>query len=629
MEERSKGPRSFISSREIRVWGVHLPVRDLLCLLVIFTAFLLNNGLWLARDKLNPVADEAVYLSRSLEVFESLQEDLASWSELYWQRFEVRPTFFFVAPSTIAYGLFGTWGDVAILATNGLAALVLIVALYLLGRHFFDSRAGLLAAFLVLCYPRVGIISRTYWPHFSTLPIAALGTWLLFVSDSLKKKRHLFAFGCVLGVGLMIRPIYPALLLFTAACWSSGAAVIEELSRSSASRSGWRFSPSYLARAAWTVAWRWWPAVIPPVVIAGPYYYRFLPSMLEHIRNWQEMYIGQWPYRPSLFWYLEGLPGDMGFFFFGIFLLGLASCLRSWRSTAPILACFAGTWTLISLSKVKFFYYFASIYPLIALLSACGLAAIRHRRLRNLVTVATVLVGSWLAVSAAWELKSPVLQTLLHTRSNGPEQEEWRIQRVCRKIETLHTGNDRPVVGFIARSQIFDAASFQYLCHPVGLDAEYRSVHQPIKTLFEADFVVVEPHPDSSLRALPSRRRKLGRYAVENPQGTFWDSHHKVLYVGPRERPKLVLYQRERKWTAREVLELGAELLKAEPEVAGKDLVRWIRRLPPKERKLLTHSALEEISKLEKRGRDGRAARFSSVARLWIPADDLGRSVER
>ena len=627
MGDSPRAPQAAGSSWEIGAPGIRLPAKDLSCLLAIFAAFLLNNGLWLAKDRLNPVFDEAIYLSRSLEVLESLKTaDLGSFRELYWQRFEVRPTLFFVALGAIVYLLLGDRGDFAILSTNGLAAGVLILAIYLLGRHFFDRRAGLLAAILVLCYPRVGFISRTYWPHFSTLAIAALGTWILFDSASLTKKRHLFAFGCVLGTGLMVRPIFPALLLVTAALWSSGAALLERLSGPLAARGDQRSIAGRLGEALVHVGWRWWPATIPVMAIAGPFYYRFLGSMRTHMHNVDELYRDKWPYRPSLSWYFEGLPGDLSIFFFALFLFGLGGCLRRWRSTAPLLVCLGGTYLLISLPKVKFFYYFASVYPLVALISAGGLSVLRSRTVRNGTILATVVISCWIAVSSAWNLpqpEQPMLKTILKTPRNGPDPVDWQIRRICKKIESLHLGSDRPVVGFIARSQVFDASTFRYLGRPIALEFEYRGVHRPLETLLSADFVVLEANPDLSLRELPSKKRNLGRSAIRESRGAFFRSHREVLTVSRGSRSEVILFQRHKKRTSREILSLGVELMKAQPEVAGPALKRWIRRLPQREHNLLSRSVLSTISELRSKGDFDTATRLLAVAKIWMPSSHL------
>lgn len=121
--------------------------------------------------------------------------------------------YYFMVPALWLSGL-NPVGPAILVALFGVATIYLV---YILGKTFFDKKAGLIAAALYALSPVVINYSHSSWnpnlvPFFSCLLILVLNKW----SEN-KNLKYLFMAGLLMGIGLQLHYLFAFLGVFTLA----------------------------------------------------------------------------------------------------------------------------------------------------------------------------------------------------------------------------------------------------------------------------------------------------------------------------------------------------------------------------------------------------------------------------
>ena len=169
--------------------------------LVVFHA--LNNWVFVTTQQTILGWDRPAHLVRTLIYNDMLQQvnlrsvfEVMTWS---WNR---PPLSHLVAVPL--YRLFGVSTGVALMR-NVLFVAMLLFSVYGIGKRYFGSRVGLLAAFIVSTYPILFSISRMPYVEYGLTAMVALAVYLLVASDGFRNRRSSLLMGLVVGLGILTK----------------------------------------------------------------------------------------------------------------------------------------------------------------------------------------------------------------------------------------------------------------------------------------------------------------------------------------------------------------------------------------------------------------------------------------
>ena len=88
---------------------------------------------------------------------------------------------------------------------NMLYYVILIIAVYFIGKKMLDKKTGLLAAFIVSFYPGICGMSRQFEHDFPATAMVALCISSLLYTEDFKNTKYSLLFGISLGLGIFFR----------------------------------------------------------------------------------------------------------------------------------------------------------------------------------------------------------------------------------------------------------------------------------------------------------------------------------------------------------------------------------------------------------------------------------------
>jgi hypothetical protein len=170
------------------------------------------NRLYASRHAMPPTFDDAWYLENSCLFLNALKEGGL------WAAFKAfAASFKFKAPliSALAVPFYLAAGPSleAALCVNLLALAILCAYLFLLGREAGGEACGLSAVLIAMTMPMLLGLSRRFLVEFPLAAAVAASAYHLLASDDLRKPAHCRALGILLGLGLLLKSIFPFYLL--------------------------------------------------------------------------------------------------------------------------------------------------------------------------------------------------------------------------------------------------------------------------------------------------------------------------------------------------------------------------------------------------------------------------------
>ncbi|HSJ59000.1 MAG TPA: glycosyltransferase family 39 protein, partial [Anaerolineae bacterium] len=179
----------------------------LLALLIVF--HLVNNWLWLSANEVEYSFDRLYHQVTSLAYYDTLRQGVSlqslfaalTWSDYYPPLVHLLVTLF--------YALFGVSVDVSAMA-NSVFVILLLVAVYDVGRRFGGPWTGLLSAFIVSTFPIVFSMSRYLYIDFALLSLVAVNVALLLRADRFRHRGYSLLYGLSLGLGLLTKWTFAA-----------------------------------------------------------------------------------------------------------------------------------------------------------------------------------------------------------------------------------------------------------------------------------------------------------------------------------------------------------------------------------------------------------------------------------
>jgi 4-amino-4-deoxy-L-arabinose transferase-like glycosyltransferase len=175
----------------------------LLSLVVFLT---INNIVWLKRHLLTipPQWDQAIYLYMSLRYLHALSD--AGLPGLFKEFLHAHPYAAPLFPLTTMplYLMFGPSRLVAHL-TNSFFLFLLLLGSYLLGKHVYRRRTGILASLIISTFTAIVIYSRDYLMDFPSAVVATLGIYALIRSEEFRHRAWCLLFGVLVGLALLTK----------------------------------------------------------------------------------------------------------------------------------------------------------------------------------------------------------------------------------------------------------------------------------------------------------------------------------------------------------------------------------------------------------------------------------------
>ncbi len=365
--------------------------------------------------------------------------------------------------------LFGRSEDAA-LSINFVFLPILVISVYNIGRLACNARAGFLAALLVVCYPPIVHLSRTYMPHAAVPACVSLSLWILLSITKTRSARGAWLFGATLAFGSLIHPNF----VYTMAAPTIAFGVYMLLFQVQPRRPRtFRHAPTWiLAKIRDPFIIRGLlPAALIVLALVMPWYLTIGAKLFETLQGVLE-FRGKIPQMagfsdiksPFLF-YFQSAPGTISNILAVFIIASLVSAVIKRRASALVLVITLVAGYIVFNRRVvpRYWFYIAALLPVAASLTAVWIAGLRRKWLSNTLTCICVGVSIFAFSVVTWGVQpwsrplAVALGSPLHDESTcgvrmatafcptPPEVDRWPIRDVLRVIlNDAECGRNRP-----------------------------------------------------------------------------------------------------------------------------------------------------------------------------------------
>lgn len=162
-----------------------------------------GNLVWAFLDKAQPLWDSSRHFYIALSYWNALDFNAANW---WLNVLNVEPFYppLYHLSLLPFFALFGFSVDTAVFV-NSIYMLVIILSTYGIGTYLYDQRTGLLAAFIVSCYPVLAYISRMCMIDVMLTAAVALAYYLFLKSEDFENRYYTVLFSLTFAAGLLVK----------------------------------------------------------------------------------------------------------------------------------------------------------------------------------------------------------------------------------------------------------------------------------------------------------------------------------------------------------------------------------------------------------------------------------------
>jgi 4-amino-4-deoxy-L-arabinose transferase-like glycosyltransferase len=162
-----------------------------------------GNLIWILLDIRPPSYDQGLHLFRTFNYWEAM----SSGSEDWWQDMlnvePFYPPFYHLSLIPLSL-IFGFTLDTGVIG-NSFYMVILALSVYGIGKILYTRSAGLIAAFLVSCYPIIVSMSREYIISVMLTAMTSLAYYLFIKSENFENKKYSLLFSFIYATGLMVK----------------------------------------------------------------------------------------------------------------------------------------------------------------------------------------------------------------------------------------------------------------------------------------------------------------------------------------------------------------------------------------------------------------------------------------
>lgn len=403
---RKRGASARSGWKEVAVLGL------------IIVMFSILNVNWILRDQGVLLWDGSFYLSKLLLFLDELGPDTFKSFEASMRQLSLggRPPLYQIVTIPFIF-LFGRSEDAA-LSINVIFIVILLISVYNIGILSKNRKAGLLAVFIVVCYPPVIHLSRMYVPYFAVVSLGALSVWLLIVLLERPSVRISLYLTASLALGLLTHPYFADVLIVPTAVF--GIYLVFFRSRP--------FFPSALGGSK---DWLWAKLRIPFVLyglvpgslvfvgVAAAWYLflgnRLLSQRLQRLsdeasalRGADTLKCGFQNVDSDFWWYAVTAPSTLNLLFAVLAVCGLVwSLLRPRLATSILIVALLGGY-IVKVTTVysRCWAYFAPLLPAAAVLTAVFVVSIRPKWLSRLLASTCLIVAFFNYSVVTWGVQA-------------------------------------------------------------------------------------------------------------------------------------------------------------------------------------------------------------------------------
>ena len=444
------------------------------CALLLGLALLTFGGnlIWTFLDKAPPTWDPSRHFYIALSYWHALDFNAENW---WLNVMNVEPFYppLYHLSLLPFFALYGFSGDSAVLA-NSVYMFVIILSTYGIGAHLYDQRTGLLAAFLVSCYPILPYISRMCMMEVMLTAGVALTYYFFLKSENFENRNYTFLFSLTFAATLLVKWTGLIFILppVTLGLWGSESVGFKKRLAQFTYYLGmvvallvfpfflflldewrWIFLTLELVLVAFLV--KRFPSVNLSyqkvtnlvtmtgvcLLICFPWYSYHLVDIakgsiatswmgirLGHITTWG---VDRW------LSYAHFIKGDVGTLFFVLFVIALALSLVFRKHFRSVLFWWVvGSYVILTLLSNRQPRYIMPALPAVAVVSSVFIGQIGKSSIRRMLIGATVAYGLVLFVFSGFvpiSKISPMFHRFLSFHT-VPNQTVWPIERVMDDI---------------------------------------------------------------------------------------------------------------------------------------------------------------------------------------------------
>ncbi len=187
-------------------------IRSFCLLLLLWIFHLINNIIWLAKDRIGPYADSAWFL----ECGHIYINRLADSFKLFWFLLTFQPHAPLVPIMLIPkYLLFGNGADSSIILLNSVFWGILIIGMFFLAKELdLGDKGAAFSVILLSLYPPIFVMNHHL---LLATPLLALTVWFIYVllqTEDFSNRRKSLNLGIIMGIGFLVKQSFGIYILF-------------------------------------------------------------------------------------------------------------------------------------------------------------------------------------------------------------------------------------------------------------------------------------------------------------------------------------------------------------------------------------------------------------------------------
>lgn len=420
--------------------GIRPGIFLLLGILLFFAA---ANIIWLAIDTAPPPWDDSIHMklsvlySRLIPQAGSLEtiKDIFSLSNYY-------PPFFHISATPIIY-LFG-FNEDYLTYINFFYLIILVLSVYGIGKILFNSRVGIVSAFLTLLYPLIFALSRRYMLDFALVSMVCLVHYLALRYH--KEDR------AILGFLLFLSMIVAGLVKQTAVVFFIPTIAILFFRKCLRNKILWVFLLSVFF-TLFLMESRYFHNIIERRIFGYEYAYVGVFNTAEIIKRVTENFI----------WYIGQIRQTMvsnSLLLF--FLIGFLSSLifsREKKAFLILSSWIIGAFFLLSFMRWKDTRYAIAVLPAFALITIGGVDALPGKFIKNFLVLIFLCLGLVQFFSLSFRPVPFFTKGQNFYYNRLPLRQDWKVKEIIEYISSNFKDRDL-IIGMLPNCEFFNHDEF-------------------------------------------------------------------------------------------------------------------------------------------------------------------------